>query len=199
MPKEQDVMNDGPGLRSRVRETNAVVNEVAPSLPKATPPQENPDKINKHAKYGDRKGEVRIPVDQMTKPLGSFKHGTDYVPKTGVYKLHEGEAVKTKKENKMDSMALVPGRSEEKPKKEIHEIRTRKAKSGGYIHEHHHTHPEHHKMEEHASPDMKSVMSHMNANMGDGSSDAAVMGAPAGGPPAAPAAGAPAAPAAPAV
>jgi len=184
----QNIMNEGPGLRSRVRE--AVVNEVAPELPKATPPQENPDKINKHAKYGDRKGEARIPVDQMTKPLGSFKHGTDYVPETGNYELHKGEAVKTAEENKMDSMALVPGRTENKPKKEIHEIRTRKAKSGGFIHEHHHTHPEHHKMEEHNSPDMKSVMSHMNANMGDGATDASVMGVPAAS--AAPAAGAPA-------
>jgi hypothetical protein len=130
----------------------------------------------------------------MIKPLASFKHGTDYVPKTGVYKLHEGEAV-TPKEKNMDMMALVPGRSEEKPKKEVHEIRTRKAKSGGFIHEHHHTHPEHHKMEEHTSPNMKSAMTHLNDHMGDGSSASDVMADAAPAAPAAagaPAAGAPA-------
>jgi hypothetical protein len=54
----------------------------------------------------------------------------------------------------------------DKPKKEIHEIRTRKAKTGGYIHEHHHTHPEYHKMEEHTSPDQDAMVSHMMEHMG---------------------------------
>jgi hypothetical protein len=31
--------------------------------------------------------------------LGSFASGTDYVPKTGLYMLHEGESVATKSEN----------------------------------------------------------------------------------------------------
>lgn len=33
------------------------------------------------------------------KTLGSFKEGTDYVPKTGIYQLHEGEKVVPKEEN----------------------------------------------------------------------------------------------------
>ena len=155
-----------------------------PALPKATPAQDNPDKINKKAKYGDRKGEVRIPVDQMIRPLGSFKKGTDYVPKTGIYKLHEGEAVKTAEENKMDPMALVPGRSEEKPNKVVHEIRSRKAHSGGVIHEHHHTHPEHHKMEEHTSPDAAAAGAHVASMLGEGAPPADAGAPPAAGAPA---------------
>lgn len=53
-----------------------------------------------------------------------------------------------------------------KPPKEVHEIRTRKAKSGGYIHEHHHTHPEHYKMEEHTSADPDAMIGHMMEHMG---------------------------------
>src|SRR5271166_6100578 len=181
MPKqpEQDILGDLRAKKEMMNEARkALGNEPPAELPKAPPVQMNVDKINRNGKFGDRPGEKRIPVDQMVKPLGSFKNGTDYVPKTGVYKLHEGEAVKTAKENSMDPMALVPGRSEEKPKKEVHEIRTRKAKSGGFIHEHHHTRPEHHKMEEHASADMKGALSHINDHMGDGSSMADVMGSP---------------------
>ena len=57
------------------------------------------DKINPKARYGDRPKEERIDTSAMTKPLGSFKDGTNYVPKTGNYKLHEGEAVVPKEEN----------------------------------------------------------------------------------------------------
>jgi len=188
MPKQQNPFDEG---------NSPFTGAFSAPLAKATPPQENPNRVSKTNMLG-QKADIMTPVDRMVKPLASFKHGTDYVPKTGVYKLHEGEAVKTAEENKMDPMALVPGRSEEKPKKVVHEIRTRKAKTGGFIHEHHHTHPEHHKMEEHASPNMKSAMTHLNDYMGDGSSASDVM---ADATPAAPAAGAPAAgaPAAPAV
>lgn len=62
--------------------------------------------------------------------------------------------------------AHLGGGKHETPKKEIKEIRTRKGKSGGYIHEHHHTHPEHHQMEEHTSKDDDAMAAHMLANMG---------------------------------
>jgi hypothetical protein len=176
--------------------TGAVV--APPKAPPAAPPQQV-DKIHPKAKFGSNKGETRLPVDQWTKPLGSFKNGTDYVPKTGAYKLHEGEAVKTAKEN-MDPMALVPGRTEPKPKKEIHEIRSRKTHSGGIIHEHHHTHPEHHKMEEHTSPDAAAAGAHVASMLG-GDAGTPPVDPAAAGPAAGPAAGAPAMapPAAPAV
>lgn len=55
----------------------------------------------------------------------------------------------------------------EKPKKEIEHIRTRKAKSGGYIHEHHHTHPEHYPPESHVSADQDAMVDHMMSHMGE--------------------------------
>lgn len=58
------------------------------------------DKVNVTGRYGSKKGEKRMDVSDALKPLGSFKTGTDYVPKTGVYQVHEGEAVKTAAENK---------------------------------------------------------------------------------------------------
>ena len=44
-------------------------------------------------KYGDRPGEKVIDTKEMTRPLGSFEKGTNFVPQTGVYKLHKGEKV----------------------------------------------------------------------------------------------------------
>lgn len=66
----------------------------------------------------------------------------------------------------MDAASHALGGKEEKPKKEIREIRTRKAKSGGYVHEHHHSHPEHHAPEEHVSADQDAMMQHMASAMG---------------------------------
>jgi hypothetical protein len=161
------------GLGARKQNVEEYTKAVtgAAELPKAPPVQMNVDKVNKNARFGSRPGEKRIPISDMIKPLGSFKKGTDYVPKTGNYKLHEGEKVVPKEENMAGSaFGMVPGNTEDKPKKEIHEIRTRKAKTGGFIHEHHHTRPEHHKMDEHTSADVKGMLSHMNEHMGDGGS-----------------------------
>jgi hypothetical protein len=142
----------------------------------------------------------------------SYKNGTDRVPKTGPAKLHKGEAVLKKedadkyreakgkamsKESAMKSVAdELGGHQEAKPKKEIHEIRTRKGKSGGYIHEHHHTHPSHHPMEEHTSANQDAMMSHMmdhmgEANPGEAEADAGQSGVPAAAAQAAPGAPAP--------
>lgn len=68
-----------------------------------------------------------------------------------------------------------------KPKKEIKEVRTRKGKSGGYIHEHHHTRPEHHPMEEHTSADQDAMMEHMLQHMGGGDGQGASDAAPVAG------------------
>lgn len=59
--------------------------------------------------------------------LASYKKGTDKVPKTGTYKLHEGEAVLTKQENE----ARKKGK-----KKHLHKIITTRAKDGSFGHEH---------------------------------------------------------------
>ena len=172
------------------------------------------DKVNTPAKarFGARSGEQRINPAELkdmtkplgSKPLGSYAKGTSHVPKTGIYKLHEGEAVIPKDKNMdsiKDKMTEALGGSDKKPKKEIKEIRTRKGKSGGYIHEHHHTHPEHHSMEEHTSKDAAAMHDHMEehmgeANPGEAEADAGQHGIPEAqaepaGIPAAPAAGAP--------
>lgn len=89
------------GLGNELREKAKMVNEVkgtpTPEAPAPKPAAPSPkDKINPKAKYGDRGQEKRLDVSDALKPLGSFKQGTDYVPKTGMYVVHEGEAIDSK-------------------------------------------------------------------------------------------------------
>ncbi len=128
----------------------------------------------------------------------SYKHGTDYVPKTGPAILHKGEAVLNKHEAEQHriykSTAEALGGGQEKAKKEIKEIRTRKGHKSGYIHEHHHTAPEQHPMEEHVSPDQDAMVSHMMEHMGQPNPGEAEADAGQGGMPGAEGAGAAGAP-----
>ena len=211
MPAPQDIMNDGPGLRQRARETKAVQNTVAPEItkaPPATPPQ-NVDKIHPTAKFGSKKGEARLPVDQWMKPLTSYEDGVASVPETGPAILHKGEKVTPAKENPMkDLFSMVPGKGSEKHKKEIKHIVTSKTHDGKYLHKHVHHHPSH-EDETHVSNDLAALKDHMAAHTdgAGGDPDAAQMtaspspmpapGGAAGAPPAAvapPSAGAPPAP-----
>jgi hypothetical protein len=114
------------------------------------------------------------PKAAPAKKMPSYKDGTMNVPKTGPAKLHKGEAVLPKEhaQHLRDSVSGALGGHESKPKKEIKHIVTKKAKSGGYIHEHHHTHPEHHPMEEHVSSDKNAMMAHMMEHMSGGTPDA---------------------------
>lgn len=84
------------------------------------------------------------------------------------------------------------------PKKAIAHIVSRKAKSGGVVHTHHFTHPEHHAPEDHISSNDAQMVQHMMQNMStgnpgpqapgnDGDADDAPQGAPAQAPAAAPA------------
>jgi hypothetical protein len=70
------------------------------------------------------------------------------------------------------------GKKSKPSKKEIHEVRTRKGASGGFIHEHHHKNPEAHPMEEHTSPDQASMLQHMAQSMGDGGQASPAAAAP---------------------
>jgi hypothetical protein len=57
--------------------------------------------------------------------------------------------------------------SDHKPAKEIDHIKSYKSKtSGDTIHEHHHTHPEHHPMEKHTKRGDDEMAAHMMANLG---------------------------------
>jgi hypothetical protein len=55
----------------------------------------------------DREADDTIATQGQNKSVGvpSYRHGTDYVPRTGLAKLHEGEAVLTKEENEKRNMA----------------------------------------------------------------------------------------------
>lgn len=131
--------------------------------PVAAPAKPAP-KTDSGARYGDRPGEKRIDVTEAMKPLGSFKKGTPYVPKTGNYTLHEGERVIPKEKNTMnasDAMAGITGKA--KPPKAIHKITTHKSDDGKLIHTHRHHHTEHHPDETHISNNMKEANDHMTA------------------------------------
>lgn len=79
------------GMAEKQRNINALKEPMpAPAKQSKTPP------MNPKAKYGDKSGEKRMDVNQMLKPLGSFKKGTDRVSKTGIYHVHAGEQVLNK-------------------------------------------------------------------------------------------------------
>ena len=177
MPAVQSIMTEGPGLKQRARETAAVGNEVMPRVeaPKAFTPEKK-DLIHPDAKFGDRGKEQRIDTSHMTPPLGSFKHGTDYVPKTGVYKLHEGEAV-TPKDKNMKNMYSKITEGDAKPKKEVKHVITKKLHDGKILHTHVHHHPMH-EDEHYVSDDSKAAGAHMEGATGDGASAAGDQAAP---------------------
>lgn len=139
--------------------------EASAPAPKRTPNRGPSEWEKVHPMpYGSRPGEKRLDVTEALKPLGSYKSGTPYVPKTGVYKLHEGEAVVPKEKNTMnasDAMAGITGKA--KPPKKIHKITTHKSDDGKMIHTHQHHHPAHHPDETHVSNNMKEATDHMAA------------------------------------
>jgi hypothetical protein len=128
-------------------------------------------------------------ADQPINPMvPSFKHGTPSVPKTGLALLHKGEAVIPKDKNPMKQVdkAMSSAKDmmgdEQKPKKAIKHIETRKTHDGKFVHTHKHHHPDIHKDEEHVSNNMAELKKHMEDHMGgepDGDESGAGVGAPA--------------------
>ena len=141
------------------------------------------DRISPKARYGAKPGEMRpesSPDLRPLPPLGSYEKGTSHVPKTGIYKLHEGEAVIPKDKNMdsiKDKMTEALGGSDKKPKKEIKEMHVRKTANGKHIVTHKHHHPEHHPDEEHSMENMAALHQHMDNHAGEPDGDEA---APAG-------------------
>lgn len=191
--------NSAQGIAERAKNVNEYKNATKPTFT-AEPVKAEPspkDRVSPQARYGARRGEQRIDTAPMTKPLGSFEKGTSHVPKTGVYKLHEGEAVIPKDKNMADTRMDSLGGSDKKPKKEIKEMVHRKTANGKHIVTHKHHHPEHHPDEEHAMENMADLHAHMDAHAGtpnegeaapaDGSGPAPMTAAPS--PMAAPPAG----------
>jgi hypothetical protein len=107
--------------------------------------------------------------------MPSHKNGTDFVPHTGPALLHKGEAVLKKEDADKYREAKMHGAYEgaaeelagtQKPKKEIDHIKIRKAKSGGHIVTHKHTHPMH-PDEEHVVSNMEALHDHLEDHLGE--------------------------------
>lgn len=181
-------------LRARTDETKPPVVEA----PKPVVETSAADRIHPSAKYGDKPGEKRIDVSDMIKPLPSYKHGTDYVPKTGPAVLHEGEKVTPAKDNVSSITDKITGGV---PAKVVSHMVHRKHKPDHHSVENHHTRPEHHKHEIHhfhGDNALDQVHDHMeehagSPNPGEAEADAGQSGIPAPGPAGAPVAGGPAA------
>lgn len=161
------------GLGAELAARSEMSGNVPPSAKPKAEPKAEPDRPQRPVPYTEAdkpKGWKRISdsdLKDMTKPLGSFKHGTSHVPKTGVYKLHEGEAVIPKEKNTMnasDAMAGITGKA--KPPKEIKAMTHTKTHNGKHIVTHHHHHPEHHPDETHAFDNMADLHSHMEDHAG---------------------------------
>lgn len=167
-----------------VKKAKSLAGSIMPSTPPTT--YKYDDKaLAGGANPNSSKAAPKAAPAKSTAKMPSYKEGTLNVPKTGPAKLHKGEAVLPKEhaEHLRSAVAGALGHGEEKPKKEIRHIITRKAKNGGYVHEHHHTAPEHHPMEEHISPDQDSMVEHMmdhmgEANPGEAEADAGQSGVP---------------------
>jgi hypothetical protein len=178
------------------------ISTAAPAAPAKDNTPSPKDRVSPKARFGARTGEQRIDTKDMTQPLGSFKKGTSHVPKTGIYKLHEGEAVIPKDKNMdsmKDKMTDALGGDEKKPKKEIKEMHIRKTANGKHIVTHKHHSPAHHPDEEHSMENMADLHQHLEdhagtPNDGEGAESAPPAGAAqmtaAPSPAAAPAAGA---------
>jgi len=142
-------------------------------------------------------GDISNPpkADVEPDPIRSFKTGTPYVPKDGVYMLHEGEAVVPKEDNKVDPYGKIT-EGDKKPRKAIKSMHVTKTDNGRHIVTHEHHHPQHHKDAVHAMNSIEELSKHMADNapgieaQAPGADEPA---APAGG--ASPAGPAPAAPA----
>jgi len=147
------------------------------TTPAAAAPAKKAPVVDSGKRYGDNPREKRMDVREALRPLGSFKTGTDYVPKTGMYKLHEGEAVKTKEENAMDATTAMEKITGKKgvPEKKIHKITTHKTDDGKMIHTHQHHHPAHHPDETHVSNNIGEAQDHLAAQEPNMSAQAPAM------------------------
>jgi hypothetical protein len=126
---------------------------TAPAAPAAKP-------VDSGKRYGDKPGEKRL--DANGDEIKSYKRGTNYVPKTGLAMLHEGEKVVPKEKN-MDAKTAMEGITGKKgkPEKKIKEIRTKVTDDGKYVHTHLHHHPAHHADETHVSNTIEDAQAHM--------------------------------------
>lgn len=128
------------------------------------------------------------PVGPAPRIMGTFKEGGD-VPKTGHYKLHEGEKVITKNQKDQMSHAFglaqshlahekAPEPEHKMPRKKLKSVHTRRAKNGGFImkHEHHAPHNMQEHDSEHTAGTEAEMLQHMKENQPEAPPDPEEMG-----------------------
>ena len=168
-PDDLEGLERKAGQYKDLQDQTVAMRPRSPVLNAPTTTNTGVDKIHPKQVFGTVGNEKRIPekeLNEMMKPLGasasvsSYKDGTDFVPKTGLAVLHKGEKVTPAKDNMKNIFGKIT-EGDAKPPKKIKSIHTRKATDGSYIHEHHHHHADHHKMEEHTSPDKDAMLKHL--------------------------------------
>lgn len=101
------------------------------------------------------------PSEVQPEIIRSFKTGTDYVPRTGFYQLHEGEAVIPKEQNPMNPYDKITS-GDKKPRKAIKAIHVHATDNGRHVVTHEHHHPQHHKDAVHAMSSVDELAKHMS-------------------------------------
>jgi hypothetical protein len=151
----------GKELAARAQMTNAALSKPESPATPTTSSSSPVDRVGR--KYTDHPGAKDIDTTEMRKPLGSFKKGTPAVPKTGIYKLHKGEAVTPAEKNPMNPFAKITD-GDKKPRKALKEMHVKATDNGKHIVTHKHHHPEHHSDEHHAMGDVAELTQHMAQN-----------------------------------
>jgi hypothetical protein len=178
IPKDPNTTPIGTELNERAKMQQSAVDALKPTgapAPKGTAmrPVNSPmDKTKSQGPYGSGKGEKRIDVKDMVKPLGQM-HDGGTVPKTGPYIMKEGEKVLTQGDHAKLKSAMGLAHSvladapdaEVQPPKVIRAMHVRKASDGSHVIEHHHVNFSH-PMEEHTAKNMDELHDHLEQHWG---------------------------------
>jgi hypothetical protein len=179
LPKDPTSTPIGTELNERAKMQQSAVDALKPTgapAPKGTAmkPVNSPmDKTKSQGPYGSGKGEKRIDVKDMVKPLGQM-HDGGTVPKTGPYIMKEGEKVLTQGDHAKLKSAMGLAHSvladapdaEVQPPKVIRAMHIRKASDGSHVIEHHHVNFSH-PMEEHTAKNMDELHDHLEQHWGE--------------------------------
>lgn len=149
--------------------------KAAAPVVKATPAAPAPN-------VGD---ELKVKSDNVqqyadaSKPMASFKEGTNYVPKTGNYTLHEGEKVTPAKDNMAKSALSKAGKNVAKKKKKKGAVHITPTDNDGFVVDHD-SDPESEKSmttakggsAKHAIANVQDLVNHIQQHFGQGAADA---------------------------
>jgi hypothetical protein len=177
IPKDPTSTPIGTELNERAKMQQSAVDALKPTgAPVASPAKHvstSPmDKTKSQGPYGTGKGEKRIDVKDMVKPLGQM-HSGGTIPQTGAYVMKKDEHVLTPENHSKlkNAMALahdaLSGPAQDaQPKKVVKEMHIRPTANGGFIAKHIHASFEH-PDEEHVHPHMDALHDHMEEHWGE--------------------------------